>query len=85
MINTGLISDKVNKLCRAVRKDISSCKPLEGEASTRFALSGARARDNVCRKDERAFGVVGVGECKVIEGEGGRDGKKGGDDGVPLR
>jgi len=48
-------------------------------------LVGVRARDSVCRKDERAFGVVGTGEFKLIEGEGGRDGKQGGEDGVPLR
>ena len=68
-----------------MRKDTSSRRPFDGEASTKIALAGVRARDNVCRKDESVFGVVGAGEFKLIEGEGGRDGKKGGEDGVPLR
>lgn len=85
MINTGLISDKVNKVWRAVRKDTSSRKPFDEEAPTKIALAGGRARDSVCRKDERAFAVVGEGAFRLIEGDGGRDGKKGGEDGVPLR
>lgn len=75
MINTGLISDNVNKVWRAVRKDTSSRKPFDGEASAKIALVGVRVRDSVCRKDERAFGVTGAGEFKLIEGDGGRDGK----------
>lgn len=85
MINTGLISDKVSRVWRAVRKDTSSRRPFDGEAPTKIALVGARARDSDCRKDERVFGVVGDGEFKLIEGEGGRDGKKGGEDGAPFR
>lgn len=85
MINTGLISDRVNRVWRAVRKDTSSCKPFDGETSTKIASVGGRARDSVCRKDEIVFGVVGEREFRLIEGDGGRDGKKGGEDGVPLR
>jgi hypothetical protein len=85
MINTGLISDKVSRVWRAVRKDTSSRRPFDGEASAKIALAGARARESDCRKDERVFGVVGAGEFKLIEGEGGREGKKGGEDGVPFR
>lgn len=85
MINTGLISDKVNRVWRAVRKDTSSRNPFDGEGSAKIALAGGRARDSVCRKDERAFGVVGERVFRLIEGDGGRDGKKGGEDGVLLR
>ena len=66
-------------------KDTSSCKPFDGEPPTKGALAGARARDSVCRKDERVFGVTWAGELRLIEGDGGRDGEKGGEDGVPFR
>lgn len=66
-------------------KDTSSCKPFDGEPSPKMVLAGGRVRDSVCRKEERVFGVTGTGEFRLIEGDGGRDGEKGGEDGVPLR
>lgn len=83
-MNAGLISDNVNREWRAVRKETSSRKPFDGEASAKIALVGVRARESVCRKDESAFGVAGAGVLRIIEGEGGRDGEKGGEDGAPL-
>lgn len=66
-------------------KDTSSCKPFDGAPPTKTELAGARVRDSVCRKEERVFGVTEAGDLRLIEGDGGRVGKNGGEDGVPFR
>lgn len=85
MINTGLTSDNVKSVCSAVRNEISSRKPFDGEVSAKTILAGVRARDRVCLRDDKAFGVTGALLFNWIDGDGGRVGRNGGEDGVLFR
>lgn len=88
VISAGLISDNVNSICNAVRKASSSCKPFDVELSRLSMLAGVvgiLARENVCRSDDRVFGVAGGELMDWTDGDGGRARRSGGGDDIPLR
>jgi hypothetical protein len=79
VINTGLISARVKRVCNAVMNDVTSRGDGEGVseniACRAVVDEGVRARENVClREDEKPLGA----------GDGGRT-CCGGEDDVPLR
>ena len=88
VINTGLMSARVKRVCNAVMKDRISSGEVGGGESENIACKGApegRARVNVClRDDEMPFGGdIDIAACW-------KDGDGDlvccvGDDGIPLR
>ena len=87
MVSAGLISERVKRVCKAVRNEVISRGEGGGGASAKTdrkgVVAGARAREKVCRREENPFEEEGdTGKCR--EGDGGR-GSLEGDAGVPLR
>jgi len=86
MISTGLTSESVNRICSAVKKEVRSRNPGETSEDVAYAgVEGTFARERVCLKDDCPLCVIrGVRVCNDGDGDGGRLGRMGGEDGVPF-
>lgn len=89
MVSAGLISERVKRVCNAVRNEVISRGEGGGGASAKIDCrgvvdEGARAREKVCRREENPFAEEAdtIGGC--MEGDGGRISFVG-DTGVPFR
>ena len=79
------MSERVKRVCSAVKNDVKSRNPCETSENTAYAgVEGAFARERVCLKDDRPLGARGVWLCNDRDGDGGRVGRKGGEEGMPF-
>jgi len=79
------MSERVRSVCSAVKNEVKSRNPCETSENTAYAsVEGPFARERVCLKDDSPLGMTGVGLCNNGDGDGGRLGRKGGEDGVPF-
>jgi hypothetical protein len=88
VINAGLISERIKKLCKAVRKEMRSEGDGGGVVSWNIDCRGIadeppRPREKLCRRDENLIDAE-LGKDASTDGDGGRAGLMGAG-ATPLR
>lgn len=87
VISAGLMSERLKRVCSAVRNDVMSRGEGGGGESANIDCKGmteaGRAREKVCLRDEKPFEVAADGGGCWMHGDGGRFCRGG--DVVPLR